>query len=69
MKINFRLRGTNKAVKPDAIHAMLKDLNSSPFSLNILPSQVPIKPVRLTKSASGPRLPPEATNSKEDNII
>src|SRR5690606_37893468 len=59
----------NKAVKPEAIPAILNDLNSSPLSRMNFPIQVPVEPVTCTKGASGPKLPPEAIHNIEDKSI
>jgi hypothetical protein len=63
------LRSSEKSCKTEAIPAILNERNSSPFNLKIFPSQVPVDPVTCTKGASGPKLPPDATQNKEERIM
>ncbi len=48
---------------------MLRDLMSSPLKWSFLAIHEPVDPVTWTSGASGPKLPPDAIQSRDDKII
>ena len=56
-------------MNPEAIPAIVSVRMPSPFIFSVLASHVPVDPVICTSGASGPRLPPEAIQIRDDRNI